>query len=146
MKTKYLLLCLLGALVVTASCAPAEEPEAAPEAAADAVMADAASSDDPLSGTWSGDWGPTPDHRNVVTLELMWDGTSLTGTVNPGPNAIELSSATFDPATGTVAMAASATNFRGEEVNYSIEGQLEGDSMSGSWNHDGGEGDFAVSR
>ena len=145
MKTKYLLLCLMGILVVTASCAPAEEPEAVPEAAEE-VMADEAASDDPLSGTWSGDWGPTPDHRNVVTLELAWDGSALSGTVNPGPNAIEISGSTFDPATGAVTMGASATNFRGEEVTYTITGQVDGDSMSGSWNHDGGEGDFMISR
>ena len=143
MNSKYLLLFVAGILVLTASCAPAEEsaPEAAPE-----VMAGEASSDDPLTGTWSGDWGPSAEHRNPVTLDLAWDGSSLTGTVNPGPNAITLSSASFDEASGAVTMTASAVNFRGEEVNYTIEGQLEGNTMTGSWNHEGGEGDFSITR
>ena len=41
---------------------------------------------DPLSGTWTGDWGPSPGDRNEVTVELKLDGGTLTGVVNPGPN------------------------------------------------------------
>ncbi len=32
-----------------------------------------------LSGTWVGDWGPSPSDRNQVTVELKWDGTALSG-------------------------------------------------------------------
>jgi hypothetical protein len=28
----------------------------------------------PLTGTWTGDWGPTPTQHNQVTLVLDWDG------------------------------------------------------------------------
>jgi hypothetical protein len=28
----------------------------------------------PLTGTWHGDWGPTPTHRNDVTLVIDRDG------------------------------------------------------------------------
>jgi hypothetical protein len=31
-------------------------------------------SDDPLTGIWTGTWGPTPIHRMDVTVELKWDG------------------------------------------------------------------------
>ena len=48
------------------------------------------SGSDPLSGTWVGDWGPSAADRNQVTVELKWDGTALSGTVNPGPNAVPL--------------------------------------------------------
>lgn len=145
MKTRPLLLCLLAAFALVVSCRPAEDV-GGEEAAGDAALADTTSPDDPLTGTWSGDWGPTPDHRNAVTLELDWDGTNLTGTVNPGPDAIELSESTFDPATGEVMMHASATNFRGEEVHYMIQGQLSGDSMSGSWSHETLQGDFSITK
>ena len=43
---------------------------------------------DPLTGTWKGDWGPSASDRNPATLELKWDGKTLTGTVNPGPEGI----------------------------------------------------------
>src|SRR5262249_4871963 len=52
---------------------------------------------DPLSGTWVGDWGPSASDRNQVTVELKWDGKTLTGNVNPGPNAVPLDKASFDP-------------------------------------------------
>ena len=42
---------------------------------------------DPLTGTWKGDWGPSATDRNSVTIELKWNGKTLTGTVNPGPDA-----------------------------------------------------------
>jgi hypothetical protein len=31
----------------------------------------------PLTGTWHGDWGPRPTHRNDVTLVLDWDGKNI---------------------------------------------------------------------
>jgi hypothetical protein len=98
---------------------------------------------DSLTGTWAGDWGPTPTHRNAVTVELTWDGTNLTGIVNPGPDAIELAAASFDAATGMVNMEADATGFRGA-VHFMIEGKLEGSEMVGSWNHDNTAGDFKI--
>jgi hypothetical protein len=81
-----------------------------------------------------------------VTLELSWNGTALSGTVNPGAEPLALETATFDPATGSVTMEAGTTNFRGEEVHYMISGQVEGSTMSGSWTHEGAEGDFSLTR
>jgi hypothetical protein len=51
---------------------------------------------DPLSGVWTGDWGTTPSHRNPVTVNLRWDGATLTGAVNPGPNALRFTKTSFD--------------------------------------------------
>ena len=98
---------------------------------------------DPVSWTWSGDWGPSANDRNDVVLELTWDGSSLKGIVNPGPNAIELSSASFDPRTGAVTMEAEAQSFRGP-IHYTIEGTLDGDTITGSWGHDNVNGDFTI--
>jgi hypothetical protein len=63
---------------------------------------------DPLSGTWAGDWGPSASDRNQVTVELKWDGKALTGTVNPGPNAVVLQKCTFDSKSGAIHMEADA--------------------------------------
>ena len=100
---------------------------------------------DPLSGTWVGDWGPTPTHRNQATVELKWDGKTLTGTVNPGPNAVELKRATFDPKTNAIHMEADASGRRGS-VHYTIDGKVEGDTMTGSWSHDNLKGDFKITK
>src|SRR5215510_9175406 len=92
---------------------------------------------DPISGTWTGDWGPSPSDRNQVTVELKLEGRNLTGTVNPGPNAIPLQKSTFDPATGAVHMEADAKNPRGgAAIHYVIDGKVASGTMTGSWNHD----------
>ena len=102
--------------------------------------------DDPLTGTWIGDWGPTPTHRNQATVELKWDGKTLSGTVNPGPNRVELQKATFDPQSGAIHMEADATSRRGSQVHYMIDGKVEGNTMTGSWSHDNRKGDFKITR
>jgi len=101
---------------------------------------------DPLSGTWTGDWGPSPTHRNPVTVELKWDGKNLTGTVNPGPDAVELKKASFDSKSGDVHFEADAKNRRGDAVHYMIDGKVEQDTMTGSWNHDNRKGDFKITK
>src|SRR5688572_13145689 len=106
----------------------------------------ASSTPDPLSGTWSGDWGPSESHRNPVTLELKWDGTNLGGTVNPGPNSVPLTKAAFTPDTGTVTMEASAPGRGAEKVDFIIEGKLTDGVMTGTWVHDDKKGDFKVAR
>ena len=103
---------------------------------------------DPLTGTWSGDWGPSPQDRNRVTVELKWDGKALTGIVRTENRPeVTLSNSSFDAATRTVKMEAEANNPRsGAKMKYVIEGKLDGSSMSGSWNHDAVRGDFKLSK
>jgi uncharacterized protein (DUF2147 family) len=102
---------------------------------------------DPISGTWSGDWGPSANDRNQVTVDLKYDGKALTGTVNPGPNAVQLAKSTFDPATGAVHMEADAKNPRGgPAVHYVIDGKIANGVMSGTWNHDNRKGDFKITK
>ena len=100
---------------------------------------------DAISGSWTGDWGPTAAHRNPVTVDLKWDGKALTGTVNPGPNAITLQKTTFDPKTGDVHLEAEAAS-RGSKVHFVIDGKVEKGTMTGSWNHDNRKGDFKITK
>jgi hypothetical protein len=51
----------------------------------------------PLTGTWSGDVA-----QRHVTLALEWDGKTVTGTINPGPDAATITDATVDPSTWTI--------------------------------------------
>ena len=101
---------------------------------------------DPLSGTWTGDWGPSAADRNTVTVELKWDGKALTGTVNPGPNAVVLQKCTFDAKTGAIHMEADAKGRRGNDIHYVIDGKVENITMTGSWNHDNRKGDFKITK
>ena len=102
---------------------------------------------DPLSGTWSGDWGPNAQDRNPVTVDLKWDGKALTGVVRTANRQeATLGPSSFDPKTNTVKMTTSAQNRRGGTVNYVIEGKLSGGTISGTWNHDAVKGDFTIKK
>ena len=102
---------------------------------------------DPLSGTWTGDWGPSPGDRNQVSVDLKFDGKAVTGTVRTEARpAVTLEKSTFDPNTGAVHMEADAPNPRGGMIHYVIDGKLANGTMSGSWNHDGRKGDFKLSK
>jgi hypothetical protein len=49
---------------------------------------------------WVGDWGPAQERRNPVTVAINWDSTNLSGTVNPGPEAVIITKESFAPDTG----------------------------------------------
>jgi len=100
---------------------------------------------DPLSGIWTGDWGPTPSHRNSVTVNLKWDGATLTGVVNPGPHAVQLTIASFDARESAVHFELKVPS--GErELHYVIDGTVEGATLVGTWRNDVGKGSLRLIR
>jgi hypothetical protein len=105
---------------------------------------------DPLTGTWTGDWGPNAGDRNSVSVEMKLDGKTLTGTVhsiNFQRADVMLQKSTFDAATGAVHMEAEVPGQRGGPVvHFVIDGKLAGGSMSGSWNHGTTKGDFKLTK
>ena len=110
------------------------------------VMAACVFAQDPLSGNWKGDWGPSPGDRNQVTVVLKYDGKALTGTINPDSNAVKLTKATFDPKTGVVHMEAMTPGRGGSTYHYMIDGKLDKGTITGSWNHDTFKGDFKITK
>jgi len=109
---------------------------------------------DSLPGTWVGDFGPAFYDRNTITLELNWDGTNLTGMVRPGvPGArmyrnfesFPIENASFDAKTGIVKFEAS---YQPRGRHYIIEGKLNKNTLSGSWNRpdENKDGDFKLTR
>ena len=105
----------------------------------------------PLKGSWSGDWGPNEDDRNRLLLLLDWDGTAVTGTINPGPNAVPIATATLDPASWSVRIEAEARDADGNAVAYVIDGELQNIGsynrvLTGTWTQDGITGDFTLIR
>jgi len=49
----------------------------------------------PLAGTWYGDFG-TGSQKSDLTIIMKWDGSTVTGIVNPGPNATPIKSAVMN--------------------------------------------------
>lgn len=103
----------------------------------------------PLVGSWSGDWGTSPDDRHRVLLLLDYDGERITGVINPGRAPIVLTSATLDPATWTVELEAAASE-QTHGVHYLIEGRIENlgsiteRTLVGTWIQGEQHGDFRV--
>jgi hypothetical protein len=99
----------------------------------------------PPSGTWSGDYGPDTDRRDPVKLELKWEDTNLRGTVRAGTRSIDLTQASFKADTGAIKLEFEA-QANGRPVHYVVEGKVDGDKMSGTWSHDGQQGDFRLTK
>ena len=87
-----------------------------------AVVTAIAQEGHPLTGTWAGDWGPTPTQRNHVTFVMNWDGKNVTGTINPGPDAIPIASVFVDWTNWTVRIEADTKDQAGNPVHIAAEG------------------------
>ena len=98
---------------------------------------------DPLTGTWKGDWGPSPTDRNAVIMELKWKGKTLTGTINPAPDTIPIDKGSFDAQSRKIHFEATKT---APNLVYLIDGTVENDKMTGTWSRPNRKGDFQVTR
>jgi hypothetical protein len=100
----------------------------------------------PLKGVWLGDWGADKAHRNPVTVELNWDGKAITGSINPGPEAVRFTKAELDPSNWTVHLEGESKGTR-----YVVDGKLENLGslrryIVGSWTQGNQKGDFKITR
>ena len=101
----------------------------------------------PLTGTWSGDWGPNSTERHQVTLVMNWDGKNVTGLFNPGPDSFPIASVYVDPATWTIRIEADTK----DKAHIKAEGKLEDLGsyhrfISGTWQQGGAMGNFKITR
>ena len=105
----------------------------------------------PLTGTWSGDWGPSTAQRNHLTLVMSWDGKNISGVLNPGDNAVQIPSIFLDVTNWTVRIEADAKDQSGKAVHITAEGKLDDigsyhRKLSGSWTQGTTKGDFRLVR
>jgi hypothetical protein len=100
----------------------------------------------PLTGTWSGDWGVGAAKRTHITLVMAWDGTSISGTINPGPDAIAIPAIALDVTTWTIRFEADTKDGR-----LAAEGRIDDiasahRTISGTWRQGTAKGDFKLTR
>ena len=105
----------------------------------------------PLTGTWSGDWGPTATQRNHLTIVMNWDGNNVTGMINPGPDAVPLASVFLDVTNWTIRLEADAKDPSGSPAHITAEGKLDDIAsyhrkITGTWRQGTAKGDFRITR
>ena len=93
-----------------------------------------------------------PQQRHDVTIIMTWDGKSIGGTIDPGPDAVPIKTATLDSSTWTVHIEAErAAKGATAAVRYVIDGKLGNlgsynRTLSGSWTDGATKGDFKLTR
>ena len=111
----------------------------------------------PLSGTWSGDWGPNKDKRERLLVQMHYNGKEVTGTINPGPNGVPLKTVTVipgnqdNPGVWSIKMEADGKDAAGKAVTIVADGKLENLGsfnrvLTGTWTQGGVKGDFKLTR
>ena len=106
----------------------------------------------PLTGTWSGDWGTSAKEadRNHTTLVLSWDGKTVQGLVDPGPDSAKVRVATLDSTKWTVHMEYDLKDKAGKLVPFIVDGKLQNPSsrkkrtVVGTFTHGTVKGDFKI--
>jgi len=104
----------------------------------------------PLTGTWNGDWGTSPDQRIQLTIVMDWDGKAVNAVINPGPGSAP-GTVTVDVVNWTVRIAADLKNSSGKPVHLVADGRLEDlgsyhRTLSGAWHQGSATGTFKLTR
>ena len=92
----------------------------------------------------------TATERRHLTVVMDWTN-NLTGTINPGPDAIPIKSTYLDAATWTVRIQADAKDAAGKPVHIMAEGRFQDlgsphRKIVGTWRMDAKQGDFTIVR
>ena len=101
----------------------------------------------PLDGTWRGEWGTAGEPGNHVVIVMKWNGSSLTGRINPGPNSIDFDAGRLDATDWGVHIEAQTRD--GEAIR--IDGTLSNigsynRSVAGTWEQGGVQYAFTITR
>jgi hypothetical protein len=105
----------------------------------------------PLTGTWSGDWGPSAASRTHITMVMAWDGKTVTGTINPGPDAVPVPTILLDVANWTIRFEATGKKGAPGADRIAVEGKIEDlgsphRTIAGSWRQGAAKGTFKLTR
>lgn len=105
----------------------------------------------PLTGSWTGEWGPGVTERNHITVVMDWEGEKISGFVLLGANSIPIVNVALDATKWTVGLEAKGKDASGNAVEIAAEGRLENigsahRTISGTWRQGTTKGDFKLTR
>jgi hypothetical protein len=84
----------------------------------------------PAKGSWSGYWGTSDADKHRILVVLDWRDDALSGTINPGPNAIKIDKVDLDVDTWTMKLTAMMPDASGRKQPFVTTGRL---TNLGSW-------------
>ena len=101
----------------------------------------------PLTGSWHGEWHPTPDKKIPIFIFMKWNSKSIEGTINPGRNAAPLKVTDLDAANWTVHFEADTKDGK----HIVADGKLDNigsynRTIIGTWSEGDAKGDFKLTR
>jgi hypothetical protein len=101
----------------------------------------------PLTGSWHGEWHPTPDKKVPILIYMKWNSKTIEGTINPGRNAAPLKVANLDPSNWTVHLEADTK----DQKHIVIDGKLDNigsynRTLTGTWTEGDMKGDLKLTR
>ena len=79
----------------------------------------------PLTGTWHGEWSPTPAQHTRLVMFMKWDTKNVVGSINPGPKSIPLTVATLDAEKWTVHFEGDTKDQAGNPIHIAADGKLD---------------------
>jgi len=121
-------------------------------AIAPAVMSPAflAQEGHPLVGSWHGNWGDQAK-RTDLTVVMDWDGTKLTGIVNPGFDQAQMENAKLTPKGWVVHFEVTIKDAAGRPLRCVADGNIDKlgsdrRTLAGTWVCGTTRGDFKLTR
>jgi hypothetical protein len=105
----------------------------------------------PLVGSWHGDRGPNAATRSAVTLIMDWDGSVISGLVNPGYEHAALQNAKLNPKDWSVHFEVEIKDKSGKSERCIVDGKLDKlgsdrRTLTGSWTCGATKNDFKLTR
>ena len=92
----------------------------------------------PLDGTWRGERAVAGKVPETIVMVLQWDGKKISGVINPGPSAVQISDATLTPEGWKVSIDAHGS--KGKPIHF--DGAIErlgeyNRAIAGTWTEGG---------
>ena len=105
----------------------------------------------PAVGTWHGNWGANAANRSDITLVMVWDGKTIGGMINPGPDSAKLENSTLDPEGWKLHLEGNLKDKSGKAVRVVVDGTMGNvtnvrRTLTGTWKQGDVTGDFKLVR
>ena len=105
----------------------------------------------PLVGSWHGNWGVDQAKRTDLTVVMDWDGTVISGIVNPGFDQARIENAKLTPKGWTLHFEVMLKDASGNPVRCIADGKIDKlgsdrRTLAGTWVCGNTKADFSLTR